>query len=77
MNLSLTVKLLQIFTTLSFTGGIPARVHPKNMTIGNHNTSRRIGSGRSRHFAESGAYWQFLILFWQRCNPNNTTVWIS
>ena len=40
MNLSLTVKLLQIFTTLSFTGGIPARVHPK-----------KYDNRQSQHFA--------------------------
>lgn len=65
MNLSLTVKLLQILLPCRSQAGSQRAFILKNMTIGNHNTSRRIGSGRSRHFAESGAYWQFLILFWQ------------
>jgi len=40
MNLSLTVKLLQILTTLWFTGGIPARVHPEKY---DNRQSQRFG----------------------------------
>jgi hypothetical protein len=42
MNLSLTVQLSQILTTLRRTGGIPARVHPEEY---DRRQSERLGTG--------------------------------
>ena len=69
MNLSLTVKLLQIFATLRCTGRSQRAFILMNMTVGTQNILGRAGGGLVQIFSRI----RQLLAVQQRCNPENGT----